>query len=234
MNSSNQSQNTICAWMYPHKKFACICHVDVFHVCLPIACFFHCLQQRCLEELDVLDQMSRLSIDPFQHNRRLSETNLLDLKGSPTCPTRSESHSVAQSPPPHLEITLLPKDYKEPDNPFQNDALPLWEKKRSAVSSKSKEKLNSHSNSSSPENNNYGGGQQHAYMYRTLNETPRSPELVNHRMHPGPSPPSPSSPEIIQVRREKAYTKSLCYFLLAFSIASLISNGLAREFLFSH
>ena len=172
---------------------------------LTIACFFLELQQRCLEELDVLDQMSRLSIDPFQHNRRLSETNLLDLKcqaNNDTCPTRSESHSVAQSPPPHLEkIILLPKDYKEPDNPFQNDALPLWEKNKK-MSPKANEKatpFNSHSNISSPDNNNYGG-QQQAYRYRSLNETPTSPELANHRMYQGASSSPPPSPEIIQVK----------------------------------
>ena len=186
--------------MYFAAQFRCISCL------LTIACFFLELQQRCLEELDVLDQMSRLSIDPFQHNRRLSETNLLDLKcqaHNDTCPTRSESHSVAQSPPPHLEkISLLSKDYKEPDNPFQNDALPLWEnKKRSPKPAEKKTgtPFNSHSNISSPDNNNYGG-QQQAYRYRSLNETPTSPELANHRMYQGASSSPPPSPEIIQVK----------------------------------
>ena len=161
--------------------------------------------------------MSRLSIDPFQHNRRLSETNLLDLKcqaNNDTCPTRSESHSVAQSPPPHLEkITLLPKDYKEPDNPFQNDALPLWEKNKK-MSPKANEKatpFNSHSNISSPDNNNYGG-QQQAYRYRSLNETPTSPELAKHRMYQGSASSPPPSPEIIQV---KGRNKGLLFLLFS-------------------
>ena len=63
------------------------------------------LLQRCThdcisEGFEVLDQVSRLSNDPFQHNRRLSETNVLDLKSfKGHC--RSESHSIdGQS---HLE-----------------------------------------------------------------------------------------------------------------------------------
>lgn len=173
-------------------------------------------QQRCLEELDVLDQMSRLSLDPFQHNRRLSETNLLDFKGQCTTDHRAESHSVAQSPPPHLAAAIaLPKDYNPPDNPFQNDALPLWVKKKAVAAEGQRPKVNSCSNSSSPDYHNYGG-QQQAYRYRNLNETPRSPELANHRMLQGrSSSPPPLSPEIIQVKT----IKSLCF--LSSSLCSL-------------
>ena len=166
--------------------------------------------------------MSRLSLDPFQHNRRLSETNLLDLKGSPCTMSdhRTESHSVAQSPPPHLAAAIaLPKDYNPPDNPFQNDALPLWEKKKADVArAEPKPQVNSYSNSSSPDNNHYGGAQQ-GYRYRNLNETPRSPELANHRMLHGSSSSPPPSPEIIQVKA----IKSLSHSLFTLYRASLIS-----------
>ena len=98
----------------------------------------------------MLDKVSRLSVDPFQHNRRLSETTLLDLSsphggngngrnGGRSLHTlgrrgtddgsqsRSESHSVAQSPPmPHPQ-SLLNNSIDSTDNPFQNDQLPVWQ-----------------------------------------------------------------------------------------------------------
>ena len=53
------------------------------------------------------------------------------------------------------------------------------------------------SNASSPDNNNYSG-QHQAYKYQSLNETPSSPELANHRGRKTPVSP-PVTPEIIQV-----------------------------------
>ena len=59
------------------------------------------------------------------------------------------------------------------------------------------------SNMSSPDNNNYGG-QVQAYKYQSLNETPTSPELANHRalgrLNKTKTPATPpGTPEIIQV-----------------------------------
>ena len=66
---------------------------------------------------------------------------------------------------------------------------------------KEQQAISLNSNTSSPDNNNYGG-QQHAYKYQTLNETPSSPELANHRgrLRKTKTPGTPPvSPEIIQV-----------------------------------
>ena len=182
------------------------------------------LEQRCLDEVEVLDKVSRLSVDPFQHNRRLSETTLLDLspsKGGCSAllgsrgngsQSRSESHSVAQSPP--FESTNHSLDL---DNPFQNDQLPVWQdqaaacasrtsstvastaKISSSVATKSKTFMTPTSEASSPDNNY--GGQGRAYCYQNLNETPASPDLVNHRQRDGflSPPPTPTSAEVIQV-----------------------------------
>ena len=176
--------------------------------------------------------MSRLSIDPFQQNRRLSETTLLDLH-SPTrkghhegghhrgghrghhggnggsCQSRSESHSVAQSPPFENISTASSLDS---DNPFQNDQLPVWQN-RQASSSSVRPKARGHGGSStmtptspsetSSPDNNYGG-QGRAYCYQNLNETPLSPDLVNHRQRQhvsGLSPPSSPVAQVIQVSR---------------------------------
>ena len=221
------------------------------------------LLQRCThdcisEGFEVLDQVSRLSNDPFQHNRRLSETNVLDLKSfKGHC--RSESHSIDQS---HLENSTTGWTVKDcttstdwmvnhctstdpsrllhhtnntvdisysDDNPFQNDKLPLWQGQKSAAASTStsgsgrgrtsgsaptvvqKKKMRTpskaepsmNSNMSSPDNNNYGG-QVQAYKYQSLNETPTSPELANHRamgrLNKTKTPATPpGTPEIIQV-----------------------------------
>ena len=176
-------------------------------------------------ELEVLDAILRLSADPF--NRRLSETNLLDLKIGKNCQNFGGQNCQPQSSIDHLTtmhlLTTSTKaafcleadndnlyKYTYEDNPFQNDKLPLWEGQQGGGSSGSnnnlgqlqKRKINS-SNLSSPENNNYGGHQV-AYGNPSLNETPSSPDLVNHRQM-NASPPgtpegnAPKSPEIIQV-----------------------------------
>ena len=173
--------------------------------------------------------MSRLSIDPFQQNRRLSETTLLDLH-SPTnrrggghhgheglhgggggngasCQSRSESHSVAQSPPFENISTASSLDS---DNPFQNDQLPVWQNRHASSSVRPKARgghggsstmtPTSPSETSSPDNNY--GGQGRAYCYQNLNETPLSPDLVNHRQRlhgSGMSPPSSPVAQVIQV-----------------------------------
>ena len=179
--------------------------------------------QRCLDELEVLDQVSRLTADAFESNRRLSETNLLDLKPH-------KGHCRASSPHIFVEHDIDDAgadtiNQVSNDNPFQNDKLPLWQgctsasagaggsqKSRSTAaaaavggrSSSSEVKKRTaelYSNASSPENNNYGGPQQ-AYRYKSLNETPTSPELANHRDHMTRTSPAaaPASPEIIQVK----------------------------------
>ena len=192
-------------------------------------------QRSGLDELEVLDKVSRLSIDPFQQNRRLSETTLLDLQHSPTnrkglhheghhlgghpgghgnggsCQSRSESHSVAQSPPFENISTASSLDS---DNPFQNDQLPVWQNQHQASSSSSVRPKarrghghggsstmtpTSPSETSSPDNNY--GGQGRAYCYQNLNETPLSPDWVNHRQRQqgGLSPPSSPVAQVIQV-----------------------------------
>lgn len=181
------------------------------------------LPQRCLDELEVFDQVSRLSADPFQHNRRLSETNYIDLKTLKGGQSR-ETCSVDQSQlvqhlstlddicssSDGLSLNLLQhSDNIRCDNPFQNDQLPLWQASQkkgtnSAAggrSGPSRVKSNhSSSNLSSPDNNNYSG-QQQAYSYKSLNETPTSPELANHRGLSASPPGTPQhSPEIIQVK----------------------------------
>ena len=205
-----------------------------------VACFCKNISsnlQRCLEELEVLDKVSRLSVDPFQHNRRLSETTLLDLSSphggngnggrnggrglhnlgrrgtDDGSQSRSESHSVAQSPPmPHPQ-SLLNNSIDSTDNPFQNDQLPVWQggahggatssarpPKPKAFVARVTTTPNTLSTSSSPDNNY--GGQGRAYCYQNLNETPTSPDLVNHRqkflMQTPPSSPG-SAAEVIQV-----------------------------------
>ena len=208
--------------------------------------------QRCLEELEVLDKVSRLSVDPFQHNRRLSETTLLDLSSphggngnggrnggrglhnlgrrgtDDGSQSRSESHSVAQSPPmPHPQ-SLLNNSIDSTDNPFQNDQLPVWQggghhaphvggahggasssarpPKPKAFVARATTTPNTLSTSSSPDNNY--GGQGRAYCYQNLNETPTSPDLVNHRqkflMQTPPSSPG-SAAEVIQVHNFVKY-----------------------------
>ena len=136
-------------------------------------------------ELQVLDAVLRSSADPF--NRRLSETNLVDLRiSNNTCSLDHIAHLST------TESEILQNE----DNPFQNDKLPLWEGQGAIPAAPGiKVAKNTNSNLSSPDNNNYGG-QQVAYKYRSLNETPSSPELANHRMK-NHSPPC--SPEIIQV-----------------------------------
>lgn len=172
------------------------------------------LLQRCLDEFDVLVQVSRLSADPFQHNRRLSETLFLDLNSQalPTASSsssggngqelkgcRSETHSIDQAPnfDDHYASSNSTQGHDH-DNPFQNDQLPLWQKnKNSSVSQATV--TSRYSNASSPENNNYDG-QQMAYGYKSLNETPTSPELANHRagLMAGSAESPPGTPEVIQ------------------------------------
>ena len=172
-----------------------------------------------------------MSVDPFQHNRRLSETTLLDLspsKGGCSAllgsrgngsQSRSESHSVAQSPP--FESTNHSLDL---DNPFQNDQLPVWQDQAAAASRtsstaastakiassvKTKTFMTPTSEASSPDNNY--GGQGRAYCYQNLNETPASPDLVNHRQRDGflSPPPTPTSAEVIQVTSYALHRVSL-------------------------
>ena len=230
-----------------------------------VACFCKNISsnlQRCLEELEVLDKVSRLSVDPFQHNRRLSETTLLDLSSphhggngnggrnggrglhnlgrrgtDDGSQSRSESHSVAQSPPmPHPQ-SLLNNSIDSTDNPFQNDQLPVWQggghhaphmggahggatssarpPKPKAFVARVTTTPNTLSTSSSPDNNY--GGQGRAYCYQNLNETPTSPDLVNHRqkflMQTPPSSPG-SAAEVIQVHnfvRNVEITELFCH-----------------------
>jgi hypothetical protein len=164
----------------------------------------------------VFDKVSHLSVDLFQPNRRLSETHLnrpSTISRDSFAGSRSETHSIAQSPPHHhkhhhhrssLESSNLSLDL---DNPFQNDQLPLWQgqnKQRDATMP-----TNYHSTGSSPDNNNYGYGQDKAYSYQSLNETPPSPELATHRMMQQTTSttsnaadqvqPPEGTPEIIQV-----------------------------------
>ena len=101
--------------------------------------------QRCHQnsQLEVLDQVSRLSSDPFQHNRRLSETTVIELKSFKGHTSRSESHSIDQSHllehrgsnPDHHQSeqctlaasasdyqccnSLIQNSYSDYDNPFQ-------------------------------------------------------------------------------------------------------------------
>ena len=203
--------------------------------------------------------MSRLSIDPFQQNRRLSETTLLDLH-SPTnrrggghhgheglhgggggngasCQSRSESHSVAQSPP--FENNSTASSLLDLDNPFQNDQLPIWQNQQQQTSSSvlrpTKVRRGGHgdggsstmtptspSETSSPDNNY--GGQGRAYCYQNLNETPLSPDLVNHRQRlqqdcGGLSPSSPVA-QVIQVSTYK-YNLYDYYFVYIFFLSIL-------------
>ena len=210
-------------------------------------------QRSGLDELEVLDKVSRLSIDPFQQNRRLSETTLLDLH-SPTnrrggghhgheglhgggggngasCQSRSESHSVAQSPP--FENNSTASSLLDLDNPFQNDQLPVWQNQQtsSTVLRPTKVRRGGHgdggsstmtptspSETSSPDNNY--GGQGRAYCYQNLNETPLSPDLVNHRQRlqqdcGGLSPPSSPVAQVIQVSTYK-YNLYDYYFVYIF------------------
>ena len=125
-------------------------------------------------------------------------------------------------------------ELNSPSTPFQNDKLPLWQDRQKSADSvsiqstsgsgrgrtsgsaaptvvqKKKMKIPSsraepsmNSNVSSPDNNNYGG-QVQAYKYQSLNETPTSPELANHRamgrLNKTKTPATPpGTPEIIQV-----------------------------------
>ena len=146
----------------------------------------------------MLDHVSRLTADAFESNRRLSETNLLDLKPH-------KGHCRASSP--HLFVEQNSEATAEADtnleNPFQNDKLPLWQQDRKS------ERSEAYSNASSPDNNNYGG-QQLAYRYKSLNETPTSPDLANHRdlmtnAKHDHTTSTPTSPEIIQVCTGQSY-----------------------------
>ena len=79
------------------------------------------------------------------------------------------------------------------------------------------------SETSSPDNNY--GGQGRAYCYQNLNETPLSPDLVNHRQRlqqdcGGLSPPSSPVAQVIQVSTYK-YNLYDYYFVYIFFLSIL-------------
>lgn len=168
--------------------------------CNVLACECPLQRSACrVTELEVLDQVSRLSADPFQQNRRLSETNYMDLKNTSRITSSHiiETHSIDLDHHCTTSNSIsITSSNLDDNNPFQNDQLPLWQQQPQ------KPKSNSHRDSppnvSSPENNNYGN-QHQAYKYKSLNETPTSPELANHRGLSSPPHTPTRSPEIIQV-----------------------------------